>query len=768
MRNLAIAYGGSCHAKQWSNKTITFDELCERLKTTVRTPETVAEYQKMKKSDRELAKDKGGFVGGQLAGGRRKNESIISRSMLTLDADSAPTGFIDLYCNKAAYASCLYTTHSHTSESVRVRIIIPLTRDVTPEEYIAVSRYFANDWCIDYFDICSYKPNQLMYWPTTPSDGEYVFKRTEGEWLNPDEVLKKHPEWRDISLLPTCKKESAAKANVRKKQKDPLEKKGVVGAYCRAHTITEIMEQELSDIYAPSANGSGRYDYIKGESTAGVVVYDDKFAYSHHATDPAGGMLLNAFDLVRVHRFGDDFSAMNEYALKDNAVKAQLLKDRQDTATEEFTDWHDRLSYEKNGTLVSSLSNLLIILENDELINSISYNLLSNSVEIKDDVPWVHGEGSWRDADDAQLACYIEEKYGSFSARNLQTALTKVADDRKFHPIREFLEKLPPWDGISRVDTLYIDYLGAEDNEYTRAVARKALCAAYKRVYEPGIKFDTMTVFNGPQGKGKSTLIARLGGTWYTDSVSLTDMNDKTAAEKLQGYWFIEIGEMAGMKKADLDRMKAFVSRLDDKYRASFGRYVTSHPRQCIFFGTTNAIDGYLRDITGNRRFWPVRTPGGEEHHPWELTKYDIEQIWAEVKELAKTEDIVLPRALEKYAERERQLAMETDEREGLVREYLETLLPSNWENMSLFDRRDFLENPDSPMHPEGTAVRSNVCNMEIWCECFGNRKEDIRKIDSYAIAAIMSRIDGWSKPDNFRKYKLYGRQRVYNRVNKP
>lgn len=186
MRDLPIAYGNSCYAKTWANKTTTWEDLCERLKTTIRTTESVEEYPKLKKDDRDRAKDKGGFVGGNLKGNRRKRETVACRSMLTMDADHAEIGFIDKFTAECRYTSCLYTTHGHTPEQPRCRIIVPLTRDITPDEYVALARYFAADWGIDRFDECSYKPSQLMYWPTTPANGEYISKTTEGEWLDPD------------------------------------------------------------------------------------------------------------------------------------------------------------------------------------------------------------------------------------------------------------------------------------------------------------------------------------------------------------------------------------------------------------------------------------------------------------------------------------------------------------------------------------------------------------------------------------------------------
>ena len=386
-------------------------------------------------------------------------------------------------------------------------------------------------------------------------------------------------------------------------------------------------------------------------------------------------------------------------------------------------------------------------------------------MEIRGKVPWPHPAKFWRDADDAQLICYVDAAYGTFSARNYDIAVTKAVDDRSYHPIREFFETLPAWDGVERADTLLIDYLGAEDTQYVRAVTRKELCAAYCRVYHPGIKFDSMIVLNGDQGIGKSTLIAKLGGEWYSDSLNLSDMNDKTAAEKLQGYWIMEIGELAGMRKADLDKVKAFISRQDDKYRASFGRRVTPHPRQCVFFGTTNSQNGYLRDITGNRRYWNVKVPGNGKYKPWDMDADTVKQVWAEVMVYAKAgEKLYLPPELEAYAKEEQRAAMERDDREGLVQEYLDMLLPDNWDSMDVYKRRDYVRDADDPMRPDGSVRRMEVSNMEIWCECFGKAKEDMKPSDSYAISAIMERIAGWSKTGKAKILPIYGRQRIYKR----
>ena len=770
MRELKIALGNSRQAKFWSNKTMSFEDICDRLKTPIRTTETAEEYAKLPKPKRDEIKDKGGFVGGHLRDNLRKVGNVACRSLWTPDVDNATPEFIAALGAKLTFKCAVYSTHSHTPEAPRLRIVAPFTRDISADEFVAISRYMAAELGIDMFDECSFIPNQLMYWPTCPSNGEYICEFFDGELLDPDAILAAHPNWQDCSLLPTTSRESKVNKPSQKLQEDPLSKSGIVGAFCRTYSITAAIDKFLSDIYAPSV-AEGRYDYLPGESTAGVVIYDDKFAYSHHATDPACGKLLNAFDLVRIHKFGSDdekasFAEMKDFAVRDEQVSVLLLREKQASAAEEFDDWTKGLQRDRGGLLQNSLHNITLILENDESLKNICFNQLADGMEIKGDVPWQHPARFWRDADDAQLICYVDAQYGSFSQRNYQIGVAKVVDDRSYHPIREYLTQLPPWDNTTRAETILIDYLGAEDNAYTRAVTRKTLCGAVSRVQHPGVKFDYIPVLNGPQGIGKSTLIAKLGGDWYSDSVSLTDMNDKTAAEKLQGYWILEIGELAGMKKADIDKVKAFISRQDDKYRASFGRRVTPHPRQCIFFGTTNSQNGYLRDITGNRRFWTVTTPGTGKWKPWELTSEIVQQIWAEVLVLVERgEKLYLDANLEAYSQIEQSAAMEQDDREGLVSAYLNLQLPENWADMDVYARQEYIRDPDGSTQPKGTVQRDSVSNLEIWCECFGKRKEDIKPSDSYAIAAIMLRIASWRKTDERETQPIYGRQRLYRRI---
>lgn len=780
MRDLKIAYGNSRTAKQWSNKTIRFADLKERLKTTIRTSESAEEYAKFTKAQRDAVKDHGGFVAGVLKGGRRKIDTVESRSMVALDGDKIDAVFLKEYEKNAPYTSALYTTHSHTDENPRVRLVFPLTRDVTSEEYVAVARYLAQALGMDYFDECSYQPNQLMYWPSTPSNGVFVYKEVDKDWLDPDEILSVHPEWTDPTRLPTSSRESKANTANFKKVQDPLEKEGVIGLFNRVYfPVNLAVDEFLSHIYEPTDSDS-RYHLIESSSMAGVEIKENgKFVYSHHAKDPAYLKLCNAFDIVRIHKFGDDdnksFKSMCEFAMKQEKVKLRVLEERQAQIDEDFadeSDWRSKLRYmPRSKCLENSVWNLMLILNNDPDFSNIAYNEMAGRIEITGTVPWERPMDNkfWRDADTAQMKALIDIKYQSFSSRNHDVAFTKTVEDRHFHPAREYFEDLPEWDHVTRVENLLIDYFGTEDNSYTKAAIRKTLIAAVARTYHPGIKFDSALILVGAQGIGKSTFFSKLAGSWFSDSLTLTDMKDKAGAEKLQGFLILELGEMAGMKKVDIETIKSFLSRTDDIYRPSYGRVVESHPRQCIVVGSTNAENGFLRDITGNRRFWPVNVCGDSAKKSWQLTADEVSQIWAEALYLHKQgENLFLEGKEAVIAEEQQRQAMETDERQGLVENYLNTLLPDNWDAMSLFERKNFLSGDDFGGTKTGAVERTQVSNAEIWCECFGCSLSAIKASDSYAIAAIMMKIEGWEKSGKRKKIPLYGQQRMYEKLSQP
>jgi len=775
---MKIAVGNSRMDKKWKNKDISWEEFMNIVRTTKRTTETVSEFRKMSKPQQDEVKDIGGFVGGALREGKRRNGYVLCRSMLTLDMDYATHGIWDQIEALYDWLCCVYSTHKHTPEAPRLRLVVPLAREVSEDEYPALGRMVAKEIGIDLFDDTTYEPSRLMYWPSTPSDGEFVFFEKEGELLDPDVYLSKYADWRDTSMWPTSKRQSEVLERRLKQQQDPLAKGGVVGAFCRAYSIEDAIEAFLSDVYEPSTM-TGRYDYIPADSSAGVVVYDGKFAYSHHATDPVCGKLLNAFDLVRLHKFSEideraSFKAMSDFAVKDERVKVQLAEERRAQAEAEFTDadnWQSQLELDKTGAVKDTLTNISIILRFDPNLKPIVFNQFKNMIDVIGELPWPQLKPGWSDTDLACAKLYFERSYGIWSPTKFKDALLGVVSvERLYHPVKEYLSKLS-WDGTERLDTLLIDYLGADDTPYVRAVTRKTLVAAIARIFQPGIKFDSILVLNGAQGIGKSTLFARLGGQWYSDSLAISDMKDKTAPEKLQGYWILELGELAGIKKMDVETVKSFITRVDDKYRQSYGVTVESHPRSCIIVGTTNSDGGFLRDITGNRRFWPVRVMGHGKYHAWELT--DVDQIWAEaIERYNDGEELFLKGSLVEEAVTQQRDAMEGDDREGLVAEYLDTLLPEGWDGMDLYARRNFLNGGEfGGDTPKGTLRRKQVCIMEIWCECFCKNREAIKKADSYEIEGILGKIGGWEKftgnKTGKKNLSLYGPQRVFVRSEK-
>lgn len=788
---MRIAVGNSRMDKKWKNKNMSWDDFKQKCSQTIRTTETVAEYRKMSKPAQDNAKDVGGFVGGALKQGKRKNGFVDGRSMLTLDLDHAVPEVWDAVTMLFDFKCLMYSTHKHTPEAPRVRLIIPLSREVSAEEYAPVSRMVAKDIGMEMVDDTCHEAARLMYWPSTSSDGVFLFESQDGPMLNPDDILARYKDWHDTSEWPMSSRQSEIVKRTIAKQADPLEKEGMVGAFCRAYSIEEAIDTFIPDIYKPSAM-AGRYDYIPADSSAGIVIYDDKFAYSHHATDPACGQLMNAFDVVRIHKYGalDDkakpdtspskmpsFKAMVDFAIKDEKVKLQLAKERELQAVDDFDDgndvnWQTKLELDKNGGISESLTNFVTILRYDQRLHEIAYNEHSCGISIRNAelLPWEQLKPGWSDADLASLTAYLDRVYHIFSPSKLKNALLTITAERSFHPIKEYLEGLPAWDGQKRLETLLIDYLGAEDSSYVRAVTRKTLVAAVARVYEPGIKFDTVLVLSGPQGIGKSMFFAKLGGAWFSDSLTISDMRDKTGAEKLQGFWIMEIGEMNGIKKVEVETVKSFASRQDDKFRVAYGTVVESHPRQCVICGTSNS-QHFLRDVTGNRRFWPVQVTGECEKHPWNMDKALLEQIWAEALTLYNAgEELILKGTDAEMAAEKQQEALENDDREGLVREYLDKLLPADWAKLSLSEKRMYLAGDEfTTQNRAGVAPRDKVCNLEIWAECFGREPANIRKQDSYELNAIMAKLDGWKRYDGNKSGKLsfkdYGSQIAYVRT---
>ncbi|MFL0251962.1 VapE domain-containing protein [Clostridium neuense] len=794
---ITIAVGRNRRQLKWKNEKIKWSQFLHKVCKVARTSETYEEYKKLPKDEQDDIKDVGGFVGGYLKEGRRKGEAVLNRSVITLDADYGQAGLWDMIEMLFDFECCMYTTHKHSKDMPRFRLVIPLRRTVTPEEYEAAARKIAEDIGIEYFDDTTYEPSRLMYWPSTSKNGEFIFKHQEGKWLNPDEVLSRYEDWHDPGLWPEASRCKKIRKKSADRQGSPGEKAGIVGAFCRTYSVPAAIDKFLSNIYVPCVD-KNRYTYAKGSTSGGLIIYENgDFAYSHHGTDPVSGKLCNAFDLVRLHKFGEldsevkegtpvvkipSYEAMMDFIRKDEEVKCTIGKEKLKAAKEDFMledfetsseEWLKLLEVDKRGLFKSTIGNIVLILENDQYLKGkIALNEFSHRTTIRGNLPWhklknISEGDSWKDSDDAALRYYIEKVYGITSPTKIDDALQVVEEKNKYHPIRDYLEEIV-WDGKNRVETLFIDYLGAEDNTYTRMVTRKALTAAVARVFEPGTKFDYMLVLVGKQGIGKSHIINLLGQNWYSDS--LITVQGKDAYEQLQDAWIIEMAELSATKRAETEAVKHFISKREDIYREAYGKRVTKFPRQCVFFGTTNDND-FLRDKTGNRRYWPVVVGRNKSNkNLWqEMNQATVNQIWAEALMLWKSgEKLFLTHDVEREAVEVQEQHTEVSSKEGLIREYLNRLLPENWNELDIAARRLYIHGNDFGEIKEGTVKRDKVCAMEIWVELLEGAVKEMNPVKAKEINDILRKIEDWQPypkgTGKLRFGRIYGYQKAFVR----
>jgi predicted P-loop ATPase len=795
-RQISITAGASRRAKTWQRQTLLLSELYDRLRVPARGSESQAQYLNLPKGQQDDLKDVGGFVGGTLAGTRRKAGAVTGRDIITLDLDSIPADGTQNVLQRIeglGCGYCVYSTRKHQPSAPRLRILLPLARTCSADEYEPCARRMAEMLGMGMADPSTFEAHRLMYWPSCSADAEYIYYTADKPLLSVDGLLATYANWQDTASWPASP--GAVKpARLAARQGDPLAKGGVVGAFCRVYDIEAAMEKFIPGVYEPVWGMDGRYTFTGGSTTGGAVLYDQgRFLFSHHATDPCGGRLVNAFDLVRIHLFGarDDeaepgtptvrlpsFTAMAELARTDPAVASALLDERWEKAQKAFTalpeaeaaqpqddgSWRSLLTVNGQGAPEKTMRNYRTVLEHDpRLAGKIRQNLFSGRVEVDGELPWARPSGavSFTDEDAAQLRLYLEPFFGKVSKNDLFDIVSAVAADNAFHPVRDYLNALT-WDGKPRLDRLLIDYLGAADTAYTRAVTRKALVAAVARVMTPGCKYDTMLVTVGAQGRHKSTILAKLGGAWFSDS--LVSFGDKESMETIQGKWLNEIAEMQAMQRSDVNAVKMFLSKTSDYYRAAYGRYAQERPRQCVFFGTTNSRE-CLTDATGNRRFWPVDIDVIERRkNVFEHLDGERDQIWAEAVAYWRLgETLHLPPELDAEAMLAQEAHRVYNPKEGLIAGFLEEDIPEDW---SKWDGRQREAWRSGGVKYEGKTVkRSRVCVLEIWCEALGKLRGDLKAGDSREINQILERIPGWEAAGSIYAGKPYNNQRCFKRI---
>ena len=396
-----------------------------------------------------------------------------------------------------------------------------------------------------------------------------------------------------------------------------------------------------------------------------------------------------------------------------------------DTAEREMADAYTKENAKKNaeiclafdgkGQPLSTIDNFLLILRNDKEFESLRFNQLSYSPE-----HIVDGKlERWQDKDDSRARFYIEQKYKIHNREKLDDALRILFAEREYHPIKQIIEAVK-WDGVSRIQELFIKWLKCEDTPYIREVTRLVFAGGIHRLYNAGCKFDDVAVLIGTkQGEGKSTFARWLAiqDEFFTE---VTEIEGQKGIEAIEGAWICEIAELLAVTKTkEVEAVKSYITKLVDRYRRPFDRRTTDHKRQCVFIGTTNK-EQFLTDKTGNRRWYPVKvnSSGYDLHDHKEEIQADILQAWAEAKYLYDKGELkpYADRNLLEEIKAKQEQAIEDDYRVGMITDYLS---------------KDF---------------KYKVCIMELWKYALDNDYAKPTRRESNEITLILQSIGGWER----------------------
>lgn len=391
--------------------------------------------------------------------------------------------------------------------------------------------------------------------------------------------------------------------------------------------------------------------------------------------------------------------------------------------------------------------NIRTIFNNDpNLKNLIGYDEFNGTIALTRRPAWSHYKRftpEWTDTDDAQLRMYLRENYAEFQAEKLITqAVISISQERIFNAVKNYFARLPKWDGTPRAETLFIKYLRVEDTPYAREITLNWLTAAVARIYEPGCRYQTALVLQGAQGIGKSYIIELLGGKWYLE---LTDsVDDSHASDAIKKGWIVELKEMAAMRKAEINAVKAFIERASEKRREPYAKIATETPRHCVFAITVNDSE-FLRDQTGNRRYMILKCNSEKLGYVDGLTVEEIKQVWAEV--LVKYNEMFKDGFDEKKLSLSRETALKAEEvatrylqddgMAGEVKAFLDKkILPQYiWQLLTREERRKFFADGRLVL-PDGLADLNKRRRAR-------GGKEDIVQHDVNLISSFLDGVAG-------------------------
>lgn len=737
-------------SKHWKLETTTW----EALEGTLKDPADV--------------KEAGNYLLGTLRGTRRLKTTIEQRTGITLDVDYAPQDFVDRLETLLPSAFLAHTTYSSTPENPRWRVIVPVSRPLLPDEYYMVAESLMELLGRDFFDPGSSQPERYMFRPGAKTKAHYQYRASCGTQLDVEPILEDFEE--DLS--------DKATPHPRNKR-DPFEIDGVVGAFNRAYNFEEVIDK-FGLPYEP--DGEKRWHLIGARAVSGMAEVGPGLVYSHHATDPAWGRACSAFDLVRLHRFGEldhgvnpqtpinrlpSHTAMLEFASQDEMVVRELIgadfsSELDDLADEvDKQDWKLKLKlHSKTGAVLDTIKNWDLVIRYDPAFQGLCYNEANFTIETVADLPWrtiAAGGSTFSAADRAELCHYLERSYLLRPSRTLVDEFVLVRAFRnRFHPVREYLDSLE-WDGVNRLEECLP---GVVPDDYTRMVARKSLVAAVARVFDPGCKWDHIPVLQGKQSIGKTFWIHRMSRGF---SAPLGRLGDKDTLLTLHRSWIIVADEGYSLRKADSDQMKEFVTRTEDVFRMPYDRETVAYKRGFVIWSTTND-ETFLRNEEGNRRYLPVQCTEKVDFD--ELTDYYVDQVWAEAKHLFNQgERLFLDDEETVVTEEKQERFTEEDVTYGVIQEYLDTLVPEDWEQMAPESRWQWRQDRADGLVPAGTERIDMVCSVQVWVEAFGRRLGDQHRADLLSIARTMKQLPGWEPLPGRHRLTHYGPQLAFQRV---
>ena len=806
--SFGVAFATSRRSTNWRNTKAEWGQIVRKLSTPIVTPESVAEYHAMTHDQQASIKDVGGFVGGIVQGGRRVNGSVPFRQIMALDLDNGKLEFKAMAYELSGvweFAYLLHTTRSYTNLTPRYRIVIPLSRPVDAVEYEAVGRYLASLWNINEFDPTTFQQTRLMYFPSRSSDGYFNAEERKGGMLDVDKVLGLYSNPRDPQEWPYGANDSPKVARELATVQDPLEKEGVVGAFCRAYPIREVLEVMLSEYYKPESNG--RYTYIGGSSSGGVVVYEDKWCYSHHSTDPNREQLLNAFDLYRLVRFGaldtgtntrtsidnrPSYRAMVEWCNKDERVQRfTVTSEARDLAlfanyepttgggVEEVQEEPDDQwlidmmvlldKHPKSGKIECSLKNYATIIDQDpNVVPNLVYDTFTEKVNVRGRLPWEREKSiEWSDSDDASFRVYIDKVYGIQPNKGYyDDAFTHVMM-KSANRIDSGLEVVMQgeWDGVPRAEELFITTMGVDDTELNRQQTLIWLKAIVARQLEPGAKFDNMLILSGEESLGKSTLFRLLvGNRFFSDSFNF-GWKSQQLYEALSGRLIVESSDLDGFDKKEAESVKSFLSSNNDVYRKPYARRTSSNPRRCVFAGSTNQVE-VLKSQTGNRRMWIMRCNKERvKVRSWELLTPDyVAQIWAEVRTKYQEDNrlYLTPELVELQKEQQLEFT-QTDPLADEILQYCKIWLPSEWSYLSINERIRYITayKQGNPLPYTASERRTTVSAVEFIREWMCYEVDQKTQYLAKQVNTAIRTLKGFSEGGQIRD-GAYGRLRTF------